>query len=299
MQPDIQTRPPEPESVDTGVTEATLGKFPKMSDAGLEAIHQVQSHNQFGEQQTINIVGELPLTIKVDGQELVTLMTLGTHPEKLTLGYLRNQTLFQNPAEIESVMVDWDRELVEVTTVAGKGVPIFDELSRTVTTGCGQGTILSCTLDKLYDHRLPNIKIKQSDIYTALKQVAQCNKIYRTAGSVHGCGLCQDGEVLMFIEDVGRHNAMDTISGEMWLKGMTGHDKIFYSTGRLTSEIVMKAVLMGIPVLVSRNGTTHMGFELAEELGVTLIARAKSRHFVALNAKNMIFDQPPPKHERV
>lgn len=299
---DTQILPLEPESLASeapDAPEATLGKVPKMSDAGLESIHRVQSHNQFGEQQTINIVNELPLTIKVDGQELVTLMTLGTHPEKLTLGYLRNQTLFETPAEIESVMVDWQRELVEVTTVAGKGVPMFDKLNRTVTTGCGQGTILSCTLDKLYSHRLPDITIKQSDIYTALSNVAQCNKIYRAAGSVHGCGLCHDGEVLMFIEDVGRHNAMDTISGEMWLKGMSGNDKIFYSTGRLTSEIVMKAALMGIPVLVSRNGTTYMGFELAGELGVTLIARAKSRHFIALNAENMIFDQPPPKNKRV
>ena len=272
-----------------------MSNLPKLSNASVESIHQVQSYNQFGEQQIINIVGEQPLTIKVDGQELVTLMTLGTHPEKLVLGYLRNQSLFENLAQIESVMVDWDREVGEVVTVAGKGIPNLDKLKRTVTTGCGQGTILSCALGKLYDHRLPDIKIKQSDIYNVLKKITLSNKTYRIAGSVHGCGLCQDGEVLMFIEDVGRHNAMDTISGEMWLKKMSGHDKIFYSTGRLTSEIVMKAAFMGIPVLVSRNGTTHMGFELAEELGVTLIARAKSRQFVALNAKNLIFDQPPPR----
>ncbi len=278
-----------------GAPAEVLEFGPKMSNAGLESIHQVQSHNQYGEEKTINIVGELPLTIKVDGQELVTLMTLGTHPEKLVLGYLRNQTLFDRPAEIESVMVDWDRELAEVITVAGNGVPGFDKLKRTVTTGCGQGTILSCTMDKLYDHRLPEIQIKQSDIYDVLKNVNRYNKAYRAAGSVHGCGLCRDGEVLIFIEDVGRHNAMDTISGEMWLKGISGHDKIFYSTGRLTSEIVMKAALMGVPVLVSRNGTTHMAFELAEDLGVTLIARAKSRQFVALNAKNLVFDQPPPR----
>ena len=268
---------------------------PQMSNSGLEAIHRVRAHDQFGDLQTINIVGELPLTIKVDGQELVTLMTLGTHPEKLVLGYLRNQTLFERPGEIKSIRVDWDRELAEVTTVDGGGVPHLDSIKRTVTTGCGQGTVLSCTLDKLYEHRLPDRQIKQSDIYNVLAQVARHNKAYRTAGSVHGCGLCCDGEVLMFIEDVGRHNAMDTIAGEMWLREMDGHDKIFYTTGRLTSEIVMKAALMGIPVLVSRNGATHMGFELAEELGVLLIARAKSRHFVALNAKNLVFDQPPPK----
>ena len=268
---------------------------PRMSDAGLEAIHRAPSRNQYGDEQIINIVGELPLTIKVDGRELVTLMTLGTHPEKLVLGYLRNQTLFAHPSEIQAVMVDWEREVAEVTTVAGGGVPGLDSMKRTVTTGCGQGTVLSCTLDKLYDHRLPERQIKQSDIYNVLAQVARHNKAYRTAGSVHGCGLCRGHEVLMFIEDVGRHNAMDTIAGEMWLRGIIGHDKIFYTTGRLTSEIVMKAALMGIPALVSRNGATYMGLELAEELGVILIARAKSRHFVALNAKNLVFDQPPPR----
>ncbi|MGI9311905.1 MAG: formate dehydrogenase accessory sulfurtransferase FdhD [bacterium] len=271
---------------------------PKMSDAGLEAIHQVRSHDQFGTEQTINIVGELPLTIKVDGKELVTLMTLGTHPERLVLGYLRNQTLFARPEEIVSVMVDWEHEVAEVATVDGNGVPGLEAMKRTVTTGCGQGTVLSCTLDKLYAHRLPEIRIKQSDIYRVLAQVARHNKAYRLAGSVHGCGLCAGDEVLMFIEDVGRHNAMDTIAGEMWLQSMRGDDKIFYTTGRLTSEIVMKAALMGIPALVSRNGATHMGFELAEDLGVTLIARAKSRHFVALNADNLVFDQPPEKSRR-
>ncbi len=297
MKQHIQTLPSEPTSADTPAACIALSGLPKMSNAGLESIHQVSSYDQFGEQQTINIVGEQPLTIKVDGQEMVTLMTLGTHPEKLVLGYLRNQTLFESPAQIESVMVDWEREVAEVTTFEGQGIPGFDKLKRTVTTGCGQGTILSCTLGKLYDHRLPVIKIRQSDIYNVLKKVTLFNKTYRAAGSVHGCGLCQDGEVLMFVEDVGRHNAMDTIAGEMWLKGMIGYDKIFYSTGRLTSEIVMKAAFMGIPVLVSRNGTTHMGFDLAEELGVMLIARAKSRQFVALNAKNLIFDQPPPRRK--
>lgn len=279
----------------TAADAITVAPGPVLSNQGLQSIHRVQSHDQFGAQQTINIVGELPLTIKVDGQELVTLMTLGTHPEKLVLGYLRNQTLFERPAQIKSITVDWQREVAEVATVAGAGIPRLKELKRTVTTGCGQGTVLSCTLDRLYEHRLPPTPIRQSAIYRVLAAVARHNKAYRLAGSVHGCGLCHDGEVLLFIEDVGRHNAMDTIAGEMWLRAMSGRDKIFYTTGRLTSEIVMKAALMGVPVLVSRNGATHMGFELAEELGVTLIARAKSRQFVALNAGNLVFDQPPPR----
>ncbi|MGR3984438.1 MAG: formate dehydrogenase accessory sulfurtransferase FdhD, partial [Gammaproteobacteria bacterium] len=136
-----------------------------MSNAGLESIHQVESRNQFGDEERIHIVGEVPLTIKVDGRELVTLMTLGTHPEKLVLGYLRNQTLFARLDEIASISVDWEREVAEVRTTAGNGVPGIENLMRTVTTGCGQGTILSCTLDKLYDHRLPPRKILQSDIY--------------------------------------------------------------------------------------------------------------------------------------
>ena len=264
-----------------------------MSDEGLESIHRVEARDQNGEASQVNIVGEVPLTIKVDGQELVTLMTLGSRPELLVLGYLRNQTLFEHPGEIKSIQVDWNREVAEVKTVLGNGISGVDTSKRTVTTGCGQGTILSCTLDKLYEHRLPDTQLRQSDIYAVLGKIKDHNKTYRAAGSVHGCGLCKDGEVLTFVEDVGRHNAMDTISGEMWLEDISGHDKIFYTTGRLTSEIVMKSALMGIPVLVSRNGSTHMGFELAEELGVTLIARAKSRHFVALNARNMIFDATP------
>lgn len=276
----------------SGHAEAA-GMLPELSSEGLESIHEVSSRNQYGVEQSVSIIDELPLTIRVDGRELVTLMTLGTHPELLVLGYLRNQTLFERPGQIRSVRVDWDRELAEVTTVEGRGVIGLDTTKRTVTTGCGQGTILSCTLDKLYDHRLPDIAVRQSDIYNVLHEVRHFNQAYRKAGSVHGCGLCQHGKVLMFIEDVGRHNAMDCISGEMWLRGMSGHDKIFYTTGRLTSEIVMKAALMGIPVLISRNGTTNMGYELARELGVTLIARAKSRHFTALNADNLIFDAIP------
>jgi len=283
----------EPPAVESPARASAL--LPVLSDEGLQSIHQVPARDQFGAQRNINIVGELPLTIKVDGQELVTLMTLGTHPEKLVLGYLRNQTLFEHPAQIQSITVDWRREVAEVVTVSGDGVPRLAELKRTVTTGCGQGTVLSCTLDRLYEHRLPPAPVRQSAIYRVLAAVARHNRAYRLAGSVHGCGLCRDGEVLLFIEDVGRHNAMDAIAGEMWLRSMPGGDKIFYTTGRLTSEIVMKAALMGVPVLVSRNGATHMGFELAEELGVTLIARAKSRQFVALNAGNLVFDQPPPR----
>ena len=170
---------------------ATNSPGPTMSNAGLESIHQVPAHDQFGNKQTINIAGELPLTIKVDGRELVTLMTLGTHPEKLVLGYLRNQALFSKPSEIKSIKVDWGREIAEVCTIAGRGIPNLEKMQRTVTTGCGQGTVLSCTLDKLYDRRLPPYPLRQSDIYRVLGQVTKCNRAYRLAGSVHGCGIMQ------------------------------------------------------------------------------------------------------------
>ena len=240
---------------------------PQMSNAGLDPTQPVEARDEFGDSRSLHVAGEYPLTIKVDERELVTLMTLGTHPEKLTLGYLRNQRLIDDIDEIACIEVDWERETVEVTTTHGEGIIDLHEKikKRTVTTGCGQGTIFSCTLDKLYDTHLEPLPLKQSTIYALLKNISDYNQIYRAAGAVHGCALCDGPEILHFVEDVGRHNATDAIAGEMWLEGITGHDKLFYTTGRLTSEIVMKAAHMGIPVLISRSGITHMGLELAQE----------------------------------
>jgi len=281
------------QSISTRNTTDVIVQYPRLSDSGLVSIYEVDGRDHRGINRRINVVGELPLIVKVDGQELVTLMTLGTYPEKLVLGYLRNQILFQRPDEIRSINVDWNRQLAEVITFLGNGLRGLDTNMRMITTGCGQGTVLSCNLDRVYDHRVKKQPLKQSEIYRVLKVVSRFNKTYRRTGSIHGCGLYHQGKILIFIEDVGRHNAMDTISGEMWLRDMSGDDKILYTTGRLTSEIVMKSVLMGISVLISRNGTTHMGYELAKELGVTLIMRAKSRQFTALNADNLIFDNIP------
>ena len=193
--------------------------------------------------------------------------------------------------------VDWERDTVAIETVHGNGIVDWEKkrTSRTVTTGCGQGTVFSCTLDKLYDVRLPQVTLKQSLVYELLRSISQYNEIYRQAGAVHGCALCHDAEVKIFIEDVGRHNAADAISGRMWLQHFTGNDKIFYTTGRLTSEIVMKTAFMGIPVLLSRSGVTQMGLELAQELGVMMIARAKGQHFLVYNGRDrFIFDEMPP-----
>lgn len=277
-------------------------RHPQMSNAGLAPTHEVMGMDEYGEQRSLRVAGEFPLTLKVDQQEVVTLMTLGTHPELLTLGYLRNQRLIETVAEIKSIQVDWDRERVDVVTHRGAGIIDWEHKlqNRTITTGCGQGTVFSCTLDKLYEMRLPKPALTQSALYVLLQNLADYNAIYRKAGAVHGCALCRETEVINFVEDVGRHNAADTIAGQMWLDDAEGADKVFYTTGRLTSEIVMKTANMGIPTLLSRSGITHMGLELAQELGMTMIARAKGRHFLVYNGEQTIaLDAIPPRKPQV
>ena len=279
------------------MNEVVLPKI-KLSNAGLSPTHSVEALDQYGETRQVRVAGESPLTLKVDNKEIVTLMTLGTHPELLALGYLRNQRLIENIEDVSSVNVDWEKETAFVTTKAGQGIENLNEklAKRTVTTGCGQGTLFSCTLDKLYENNLPKVSLKQSTIYTLLRNIAQYNEIYKQAGAVHGCALCEEDKILSFVEDVGRHNAADTISGSMWLNTTQGADKLFYTTGRLTSEIVMKVTLMGIPILLSRSGVTNMGLELARDLGVTMLARAKGKAFLVYNGgENIIFDATPEK----
>ena len=271
---------------------------PQMSEAGLAPTHAVQAVDEQGEERDMEVAGEFPLTIKVDEREVVTLMTLGTYPEALTLGYLRNQRLIEDIETIRSVQVDWEREQVAVTTVDGTGIVDWQKKlsGRTVTTGCGQGTVFSCTLDELYNWRVPHVTVRQSRLYELLRGIASYNEIYKRAGAVHGCALCRDTDIVTFIEDVGRHNAADAISGLMWLDAESGADKIFYTTGRLTSEIVMKVAHMGIPMLLSRSGVTHMGLELAQDLGMIMIARAKGKHFLVYNGADQVdFDARPPR----
>jgi len=269
---------------------------PKLSDEGLRPTYSVYAIDEYGESRALRIVGEISLTIKVDSTEIVTLMSLGTHPEKLTLGYLRNQRLIDEIGEIAEVQVDWELETANVRTTHGNGIVNLKEKTsnRTMTGDSGPGTIFSCSLDSLYEVALPQIKIKQSQVYALLKSIAGYNQIYREVGAVHGCALCEGAEILHFVEDIGRHNATDAIAGEMWLENIKGDNKWLYTTGRLTSEIVMKVANMGIPVLLSRSGITYMGLELAKHLGVTLIARAKGRHFLVYSGKdNLIYDEIP------
>jgi len=274
--------------------QTVQGYRPSLTQAGLSPTHPVTVVDEYDAPREVFVAGESPLTVYVDGREIVTLMTLGTHPEALALGYLRTQRFVETLEEIRSVEVNWETESVQIHT--HHGVEGWDEKlkRRTVTTGCGQGTVFSCTLDKLYDVRLPAVSLRQSTVYRLLDTIRNDNEIYKRAGAVHGCALCQDAQSLLFVEDVGRHNAADAIAGYMWLDHLDGGDKIFYTTGRLTSEIVMKVAMMGIPILLSRSGVTQMGLELAQELGVTMIARAKGQHFLVYTGRDqMIFDAPP------
>ena len=280
--------------MEAGMSNIKAGYRPQITHAGLSPTHPVTAVDEYKASRQVEVPGESPLTLYVDEREIVTLMTIGAHPEALALGYLRNQRFVERLEQIRSVSVELRTESVQVTT--WDGIEGWDEKlkKRTVTTGCGQGTVFSCTLDNLYTIRLPETRVRQSMIYQLLDNISGCNTIYRRSGAVHGCALCAGSETLMYTEDVGRHNAADAISGYMWLDDISGADKIFYTTGRLTSEIVMKTAHMGIAVLLSRSGVTHMGLELAQELGMTMIARAKGKHFLVYHgAENISFDAPP------
>lgn len=272
----------------------------QMTDAGLAASIPVTAMDEFGELREQHIAAERPLTVYVDKREIVTLMTLGTRPELLVLGWLRNQRLVDRIGRIASIQVDWDTDSVAVTTHEG-----IDNLEsrlarKTVTTGCGQGTVFGDLMDDLEKIDLPTASARQSKLYELLDNLNRHNAIYRQAGAVHGCALCLGTEVLHFVEDVGRHNAVDTLAGLMWLEEQTGADLYFYTTGRLTSEMVIKVAQMGIPLLLSRSGLTQMGLDLARRLGVTLVARAKGHHFLVYHgAEHIDFDAPPQVEQQV
>ncbi|MET0027093.1 MAG: formate dehydrogenase accessory sulfurtransferase FdhD [Candidatus Thiodiazotropha sp.] len=269
---------------------------PMLTNAGLNAAEKAMAIDEYGDCREGHVAAERALTLYLDKREIVTLMTLGTQPELLVLGWLRNQRLIRNLEQIKALQVDWETGSVAITTHAG--VEGLDEKleRKTVTTGCGQGTVFGGLMDEIDQLHLNQPTLHQSGIYRLLHNLNEHNEIYRQAGAVHGCGLCRDSDMLLFIEDVGRHNAVDAIAGHMWLNDTPGQDKIFYTTGRLTSEMVIKVAQMGIPVLLSRSGVTHMGLDIARRVGVTLIARAKGKHFLVYNGvENIVFDAVPAK----
>lgn len=238
------------------------------------------------------IACERPLTLYLNWKPIVTLMTLGARPEKLALGYLKNQGFITDIDKVESVIIDWDvNSAAVITSESIEGLEQKLE-EKTVTSGCGQGSVFGSFMAGLDQINLPQVSLKQSTVYALLKNLGEYNETYKNAGAVHGCGVCREAKILSFVEDIGRHNAVDTLAGELFINKQQGDDLIFYTTGRLTSEMVIKVAKMGIPILVSRSGITEMGLELAQQLGITLVSRAKGRHFLVYNgAENMEFDE--------
>ena len=267
---------------------------PQLSNAAVPLTHAVEILDERGRASTIHIPAERPLTVYVDKRELVTLMTLGGAPEALTLGYLRNQRLVKSLDEVESVQVDWAVEAVAVKTRNGIANVEERTAKRVVTTGCGQGSVFGGLMDEVDSITLdPDARLQQSTLYRIVDTIRTLQSIYKQAGSVHGCALfSEEGELIHFVEDVGRHNAVDAIAGKMWLDGMAGADKVFYTTGRLTSEMVIKGAQMGIPFLLSRSGTTQMGHMVAERVGMSLLARCSGKHFLLLTGKERLVFEP-------
>ena len=256
---------------------------------------EINVFDEYEKERTFPITGELPLTIYVDKKEIVTLMTLGHYPEALVIGYLRNQGIINHINQLKSVHVDWSVNSAAVTTNGLDLSKVDNKLKhRIVTSGCGQGTTFSGVMDDLKDKKIKVKITKQSIIYHLLKLLHDKNEIYRRSGAVHGCALCDDDKIIDFVEDVGRHNAVDAIAGHMWLNEISGEDKIFYTTGRLTSEMVIKVAQMNISTLLSRSGITEMGLNVAKDTQVTLLGRAKGKHFLIYNGKNnIVFDAMP------
>jgi FdhD protein len=267
---------------------------PLLSQAQASLTREVEVLDERGRRSLIAIPAERPLTVYVDKRELVTLMTLGANPEALVLGYLRNQRLVRSLADIVSVQVDWSVDAVAVTTRHGIADIVERTAKKVVTTGCGQGSVYGGLMDEVDTITLdPAARMTQSVLYRIVDTIRTQQSIYKQAGSVHGCALFSSaGELLYFIEDVGRHNAVDAIAGLMWLADMGGADKIFYTTGRLTSEMVIKGAQMGIPFLLSRSGTTQMGHMVADKLGMALLARCSGKHFLLLTGKNRLTFEP-------
>ena len=262
---------------------------PLLSDAARPSTFNVPAVDENGAIRDTPIAGEHPLTLYVDKREILTLMTLGAAPEALAIGYLRNQRLLERIEDIVSVQVDWDVNAVVINTRSGLKDLDAKLGKRTTTSGCGQGTVFGDLMEEIDSVRLPaDAALSRSTLYALLDRVRVHETIYKQAGAVHGCALATNNpngreapsEILYFVEDVGRHNAVDAIAGRMWLDRVDGGDKIFYTTGRLTSEMVIKAAQMGIPFLVSRSGLTQMGYEIAQKVGITMIGRATNKHFL-------------------
>ena len=237
------------------------------------------------------VVMERPLTLFLNGREIVTMMTIGDHPDYLAVGYLLNQNMLR--ADDRITAVDYDDELETVVVRTDCETDFEDKLKKkTLTSGCAQGTVFGDLMEKFDEVCLyPSAVLRTSWLYSLTRKINTAPSLYLAAGAIHGCVLCEEDRPLLYMEDVGRHNAIDKIAGYMHLNHVAPAEKIFYTTGRLTSEMVIKTVQMGIPILISRSGFTAWGVDLARQAGLTLIGRAKGKRFIALaGSERIVFD---------
>jgi FdhD protein len=279
---------------------STTDRLLYLSQAQAPLTCEVTAVNEQGEQIILSIPAERALTVYVDKRELVTLMTLGAHPELLVLGYLRNQRLVKSVQDIESITVDWDVGAAAVKT--SNGIADIEEKTakRVVTTGCGQGSVFGGLMDEIDQIKLSaSASISQSHLYALVNTIRLKETTYKSAGSVHACALFDtirvEPEMLLFVEDVGRHNAMDTIAGWLWIhesKLGSSDKQVFYTTGRLTSEMVIKSAQMGVPIVVSRSGITQMGHQVAQSVGLCAIGRATNKRFVCYTSTHRLVLEP-------
>jgi len=264
---------------------------PKPNDPRLTKKLEGVDHN--GDRLITSVVTEKPLTVFLNSQEIVTLMTIGDEPELLAVGFLLNQNMLRRGDKISDIDYEEDLDVVVVRTDQETD---FEKVlkKKTITSGCAQGTVFGDLMDKLSSISLSSSeRLRTSWIYELSKKINNTPSIYLEAGAIHGCVLCKQNHPLIYMEDVGRHNAIDKIAGYMFLNNIEPIDKIFYTTGRLTSEMVIKTVQMRIPILVSRSGFTAWGVELAREASLTLVGRAKGRRFIVLSGtERIIYDAP-------
>ena len=272
------------------IASSTSAVLPDLTQAQADLTRHIDVVNEHGVREQASIPAERALTVYVDKREIVTLMTLGAHPELLVLGYLRNQRLVADVSEVESITVDWDAGedgagVAAVKTRHGIADIAARTEKRVVTTGCGQGSVFGDLMSEIDGLALPDARLSQARLYGVLNAIRLQETTYKSAGSVHGCALFSGEHMQVFVEDVGRHNAIDTIAGWMWMNGVTANaDSIFYTTGRLTSEMVMKSAQMGVAVVVSRSGITQMGYDVATRLQLCTIGRATNKHFLCYTA---------------
>ena len=262
--------------------------------------------DQTGAPVTTDVITERPLTLFLNSQEIVTMMTIGDHPDLLAVGYLVNQNMLSRDDVITAIEHDEDIDVVVVRTE--RETNYEEKLKKKVrTSGCAQGTVFGDVIDTFEKVKLPaGARLKTSWLYALTRKINTQPSLYLKAGAIHGCVLCEEDRPLIYMEDVGRHNAVDKVAGWMMLNKTDPSGKIFYTTGRLTSEMVIKTVMMGIPILISRSGFTAWGVELARQAGLTLIGRARGKRFVALSgAERIVFDSDPeaegeedPRHRR-